>query len=444
MANYIVAIDLGTTKVVSMVGEKINSGPRYRILAYEEAPSLGIRRGQIENIQSVVSVVQPTLDSIKIAAGISEIKEVYVGIAGQHLRYTDNSTELLRDNFKELITEEEIKLLADNACKLHLGIGEEILHAVPQTYSIDDVDDIIDPVGRLGHKLVGHFHVIIEKGISTKHTDVCMQRLNLSLKKMILEPMASARATLSPEEKDMGVAMIDMGGGTTDLIIYQAGVLRRTAVIPFGGNTITNDIKTGCSILFEQAERIKIQYGSCVPSMIRENKYVTIPGVNGREVHEISFKSLATIIEARLSEIMDMVFDEIKQCNKKLTAGIVFTGGGSQMTHLREFIKLKTGMDVRIGLPDYISSNSAKEIIQAKYSTAVGLIMCGFDYQENKTTEKKTKVFELPKPEIIDSKPELNPQPKPVVESPTKQKLLSVFKHIFIEETEETKEIKED
>jgi cell division protein FtsA len=403
MADYLVAIDLGTTKVVSIVGEKI--GERYKILAYDEAVSLGIKRGQVENIQSVVSVVQPTLDKIKIMAGIPEIKEVYVGIAGQHIRYIENRTEILRENYEEIITNDEINKLEADAKNLYLNSGEKVLHAIPQAYSIDDNDDILDPVGRLGHKLVGHFHIIIEKGISTKHTDVCMQRLNLTLKELILEPIASAKAILSDAEKEVGVAMIDMGGGTTDLIIFHDGVIRHTAIIPFGGNTITHDIKIGCNIMSDYAEKIKIQYGSCLSSMVPGNKIVTVPGINGREPREISFKSLADIIEARIGEIMDMAFAEIKKYTEnqnrkvKLGAGIVFTGGASQMTHLREFVKLKTGMDVRIGKPDYISSNSPKEIIHPKYSTVVGLIMCGFESLENKTTER-TRVVVVPEPII--------------------------------------------
>ncbi|MDR1887363.1 MAG: cell division protein FtsA [Prevotellaceae bacterium] len=397
MADYLVAIDLGTTKVVSIVGEKINNGQRFRIAAYAEAPSVGIRRGQVENIQSVVGVVTSTLNTIRAIAGIPEISEVYVGIAGQHIRYIENRVEILRPNYEAVITKEEVKKLESDARKLHLNSGEEVLHAIPQTYSVDDIDEITDPVGRLGYKLTGHFIIIIEKGISTKHTDVCMQRLNLSLKELILEPIASARATLSAEEKEMGVVMIDMGGGTTDLIIYKNGIMKHTAIIPFGGNTITSDIKTGCNILFDQAEKIKIQYGSCISSMAPENKIVTVPGINGREPREISFKALAYIIEARMVEIMDMVISEIRKYtdrskpdDRHLDAGIVFTGGGANMTNLREFVKLKTGMDVRIGKPEYVSNNSSDDIFHPKYATAAGLIMCGFDSREEAEENRNT------------------------------------------------------
>jgi cell division protein FtsA len=393
MTNYLVAIDLGTTKVVSIVGEKIKNSGRVRILAYDEAPSVGIRHGQVENIQSVVGVVQSTLNNVVSMAQIPAVSEVYVGIAGLHIRYIESRTEILRPKYDELITKDEIKKLESNARRLHVNSGEEVIHAIPQTYSIDDVDGITDPIGRLGNKLAGYFMVIIEKGISSLHTEVCMNRLNISLKGFVLEPVASARATLSEEEKDMGVVMIDIGGGTTDMVIYQDNIIRHTAIIPFGGNTVTQDIKTGFNIPLRDAERIKVQYGSCVSSMAPENNIITIPGINGREPYEISFRALAYIIEARMVEIMDMIQFEIRKYtdnNNKLMAGIVFTGGGAQMTNLRELVKLKTGMDVRIGKPSCVSENSFSDIVQSKYSTAVGLIMCGFDSMEDKKRTSET------------------------------------------------------
>jgi cell division protein FtsA len=408
MTDYLVAIDLGTTKVVSIAGEKIKDSGRIRILAYDEAPSIGIRYGQVENIQSVVSVVQTTLNNVKSMSGIPEISEVYVGIAGLHIRYIESRTEILRPKYDELITKAEIKKLESNARKLHVNSGEEVIHAIPQTYSVDDMDGITDPIGRLGNRLAGYFMIIIEKGISTRHTEVCMNRLNISLKGLVLEPIASARATLTEDEKDMGVVMIDIGGGTTDLVIYQDKVIRHTAIIPFGGNTVTQDIKTGCNIPLRDAERIKVQYGSCVSSMVSEYNIITIPGINGREPYEISFKSLAYIIEARMIEIMDMILFEIRKYtdnNRKLRAGIVFTGGGAQMTNLRELVKLKSGMDVRIGKPSSIAENSPGDIIQSKYSTAVGLIMCGFDSMGEKSMPAKTVAAEtVPVQETQESK----------------------------------------
>jgi cell division protein FtsA len=390
MADYLAAIDLGTTKIVSIVGEKNKRG-RFNILAYSEAPSIGIRHGQVENVMKVIGVVKHTLDNIRTISGISEINEVYVGIAGLHIRYIENRTEILRPKYEKIITEDEIKMLESNACKLHINAGEKIIHVIPQAYNIDNsMDEITDPIGRLGYKLAGNFMVIIERGISTRHTELCIERLNLSLKELILEPMASARAILTDDEKEMGVVMVDMGGGTTDLMIYHEHIVRHIAIIPFGGNAITEDIKSGCDITFRDAEKTKIQYGSCVSSMVPDHHIIGILGANGREHREISFKGLACIIEARMVEIIEMILYEIKKYTdnpRKLAAGIVFTGGGSQITHLRELVKLKTGMDVRIGRPVHVSESSPSEIIHPKYSTAVGLVMCGFD---NREKESKT------------------------------------------------------
>lgn len=388
MSTYVAAIDLGTTKVVTIIGEKTDNG-RFRILAYDEAESSGIRRGQVENIQHVIEAITPTIESVRQNTNISMIDEVFVGIAGQHIRCIENRADCTRDNYDTEITDTEVRQLENSMYKIRMEPGEEVLHVIPQHYNVDDALGVNDPVGRLGQRLSANFHIIIGKASSAKHTELCIERVGLKLQRLILEPLASARAVLTEDEKEVGVVMVDMGGGTTDLVVYYDNVVRHTAVIPFGGNIITEDIKKGCGILHRQAEQIKLQYGSCLASMAADNKVIAVPGIAGREQREIAFKSLANIIEARLSEIIDMVMFEINRSGyaNKLAAGIVFTGGGAQMTHLPQFIKLKTGMDIRIGKPEYIASNSAKDILQPKFSTAAGLIMCGFDFMEGKGHE---------------------------------------------------------
>jgi cell division protein FtsA len=424
MSSIIVAIDLGTTKVVCIAGEKIGNG-RFRVLAFNEAASIGVRRGQVENIQSVVGVVRPMLEGIRNSLSM-DVNEVFVGIAGQHIRYIDICNELPRDDYEREISEDEVKQLEYNIrITSPKNSGEEILHVIPQTYSIDEIHDVTDPVGRLGKCLRGHFHIILGKTESKRHTELCMKRLGLTLKDIILEPIASARAVLDEDDKMLGVAMIDMGGGTTDLIIYYEGIVKHTAVIPFGGNVITEDIKTGCSILARQAEQIKIQHGSCIASLVPENKIITVPGIGGRDAKEISFKTLAGIIEARVEEIMDIVMNEIRNCRLKLGAGIVFTGGASQMVNLREFVTLKTGMPVRIGRPDRISSDSLQEIIHPKYSTAVGLIMYAADLLEGYKKKDKYETF-LP---VGSTTPPDGPKP-PTSPSPGKM-ILDTLKSFF-------------
>jgi cell division protein FtsA len=409
MTDYLVAIDLGTTKIVSIVGEEIKDSRQIKIIAYGEEPSEGIRRGQVENIQSVVRIIKVTLESVKAKAGIPTVKEVYVGIAGMNIRYVENSTMKSRPQYEELITEQEIKQLREDACRVHLNAEEKIIHAIPQTYCIDSVDGITDPVGRLGRTLVGNFMVVIEQGISMKHTEICMDRLKLSLKEFILEPMASARAVLSEDEKDMGVAMVDIGGGTTDLIVYKDQIVKHTAIIPFGGNIITKDIKDCCGVTLREAENLKIRYGSCLSSEVPKDKTGIIPGINGRKSREISLKELSVIIEDRMVEIMSMILFEINKYRDKLAAGIVFTGGGSQMKHLCKFAQYKTGMDVRIGQPDCVYETNSGELAQPKYSTAVGLVMCGFDIR-NESGIKKTPYLETVSENGRDGSESNNPE----------------------------------
>ncbi|MDR1897974.1 MAG: cell division protein FtsA [Prevotellaceae bacterium] len=380
----IIVIDLGTTKIVGLVGEK--TGNRYQIISYGETVSSGIKHGQVENVKSVVNAVVPVLEEIKKTSGISKIDEVFVGIAGLHIKCIENRTELSLDEYQE-ITENEILQLEKNARNLSLHSGDEILHIIPRSYIIDDERNITDPVGRFGRKIAGQFYVIMGNKLTADLTRFCMDKLNLPFNTLILEPIASARAVLSPAEKELGVAMIDMGGGTTDLIIYKDGKMKHTAVIPLGGNVITSDIKQSFHILSRHAEQIKIQYGVCIASEVADNKYITIPGIGERPAIEISCKKLACIIEARITEIMSFVNNEINHCKEKLNAGIVFTGGGALLTGLTEFVNLKMGMSVRIGKPQYLSNNSPKEMVHPKYSTAAGLLMCGFDYLDGKKEE---------------------------------------------------------
>jgi cell division protein FtsA len=406
MPKYVVAIDLGTTKVVSLVGEKLEN-EHYRIVAYSEAPSNGIRRGQVEQIFKVVDAIVPTLEKIKADAGLTELENVYVGIAGQHITCIENTSDRIRDKYDKIISQEEIMEITTTVGKMHINPELEILHIIPLYYSIDENNYITDPVGRLGNRLIGHFYIIIGNKSNSIHTNTCLNRLNLSLNKLILEPIASARAVLSDDEKELGVAMIDIGGGTTDLIIYKEHIIVHTAVIPFGGNSITEDIKTICSIPYDQAERIKIKFGLLAPP----GTYVEVDGIHKRPKCTLSLDTIKKIISARLDEIISMVLFEIvnnKQCGK-LGAGIVITGGVSEMQGIKEFltkhlkyltetdpeISKKLKPEVVISSPQYIY-DSDDNIIHPKFSTAVGLVMCGFDHLADLelTEEHKRKLEE--------------------------------------------------
>jgi cell division protein FtsA len=382
--KYIVAIDLGTTKVVSIAGEKIENN-RYKILAYSEAKSYGIINGQIKNIDSVTKVVIPTLEKIKAAIHI-DVKSVYIGIAGRDIACSKDNLEKIRDNHDTEISKEEIEDLKSNVYNSNKNANNnsnnEIIDIIPQTYSVDELNDLVSPIGYMGKKLTGYFYVITGDKSTTIHVDVCMKELNLYMPKLILEPIASAKTILNEDEKEVGVVMIDIGGGTTDLVIYKEKIMRHVAVIAVGGNFITEDIKRICDISFDQAENAKIQCGLLE---LNSQDALEIPGINGRAPRYIYMSAISQIISYCLQEIIDNVMNEIKkaECENLCKAGIVITGGVSRMRGIEEFIRKQTNMEVKIGVPDHIVNDSADEIFQPKYSTAVGLIICGFEHAES-------------------------------------------------------------
>ena len=264
--------------------------------------------------------------------------------------------------------------------------GEEIIDVIPQEYIVDDEMGIRHPKGKLGSKLEANFHVIIGQVAAARNIVTCIKQAGLEMEHMILEPIASAEAVLGEDEKEAGVALVDMGGGTTDIAIFYDNIIYHTAVIPFGGNVITEDIRQGCSIIKKHAEEIKVKFGSAVASENRDDEVVSIPGIRGREPKEISFKNLANIIQARLSEIFDVVNYEIQKVNSehKLIAGIVLTGGGAMMKHIQQLAAFKTGLDVRIGYPnEYLANDTAEELASPMYSTGVGLVIEGIARYEN-------------------------------------------------------------
>jgi len=383
MKRYVAAIDLGTTKVVSLVGEKTESG--YKIVAFKEAPSKGVMRGEVVNIQNVLDSLIPTIREIKQEDGI-EISEVYVGIAGQNIKCNTSRHSRNRGKSDELISDREIEEMEQEIFNSRVSAGEKILHVMPQSYNVDDHIGVKDPVGMTGTQIDGDYKIFIGKINSVEHSKLVINRAGLVLKELILEPVASAKAVLSEDEMELGVAMVDMGGGTTDLLIYEDNIIRHTSVIPFGGNSITEDLSQGCGVSSRNAEQMKIQYGSCYSEYAPENKTVIIPGIGGRESREVSFKVIASIIEARVEEIIEAVMYEIENSGyqDKLRAGIVITGGASQLTNLCQFVKYKTGYDTRIASPNNsITFDSCEGVCKPSSSTAVGLIIKGFESEKS-------------------------------------------------------------
>lgn len=382
MKTYTAAIDLGTTKVVSLVGEKSESG--YKIISFHEAPSKGIMRGEVVNIQNVLDSLMPTLEKIKGECSV-DIKEVYVGIAGQHIRCSDEGCKRNRQKPDNLINKEEIGEMKQEMYKTRVNAGEKILHVIPQSYNVDDHIGQTEVVGMVGSQIEGNYKLFIGRTNSAEHSKSVISRAGLSLKEVVLEPVASALAVLSEEEMEMGVAMIDIGGGTTDLLVIENNIIRHTAVIPFGGNSITEDLKQGCGVSLRNAEQMKIQYGSCITEYAPDNKTVVIPGMNGTNSREVSFKVIASIIEARVAEIVEAIMYEIERSGfqDKLHAGIVLTGGGSQLAHICNYVSSKIGYETRIASPNNnITFDSPEGVNKPSSSTAVGLLIYGCEQME--------------------------------------------------------------
>ncbi|MEZ4853476.1 cell division protein FtsA [Flavobacterium sp.] len=392
-----VGLDIGTTKIVVMIGRKNEYG-KLEILGVGKSKSLGVHRGVVNNItQTIQSIQQAVLEAENNSN--YKIHDVVVGIAGQHIRSIQHSDYISRSNAEEVIGDADIEKLIGQVHKLAMLPGEEIIHVLPQEFKIDGQSEIKEPIGMYGGRLESSFHVVVGQAASIRNLGRCIKSSGLELSGLTLEPLASADAVLSQDEKEAGVALVDIGGGTTDLAVFKDGIIRHTAVIPFGGNVITEDIKEGCSIIEKQAELLKVKFGSAWPGENKDNEIVSIPGLRGREPKEISLKNLSKIIHARVVEIIEQVYAEIKlygheESKKKLIAGIVLTGGGAELKHIKQLVEYITGMDTRIGYPnEHLAGDSHEELSSPIYATAVGLVMNSI----RNNTKSATPLLELKK-----------------------------------------------
>ncbi|PHR69715.1 MAG: cell division protein FtsA [Lutibacter sp.] len=390
-----VGLDIGTTKIVAMIGRK-NEYDKIELLGTGKAKSLGVHRGVVNNITQTIQSIQQAVDEAIAVSGV-QISDAIVGIAGQHIRSLQHSDYITRPNSQEVIDESDLEKLESQVHKLVMLPGEEIIHVLPQEFKVDGQAEIKEPIGMYGGRLEANFHVVVGQVSSIRNIGRCIKSAGLSLAGITLEPLASADAVLSQEEKEAGVALIDIGGGTTDLAIFKDGIIRHTAVIPFGGNVITEDIKEGCSIIEKQAELLKTKFGSAWPGENKENEIVSIPGLRGRDPKEITLKNLSKIIHARVVEIIEQTFIEIRnygheEPKKKLIAGIVLTGGGAQLNHIKQLVEYITGMDTRIGYPnEHLAGDSEEGISSPMYATAVGLLIKGLR-DKKKLKDKHTTV----------------------------------------------------
>lgn len=378
--ELVVALDIGTTKVVAIAGMKNDLG-QVEILGYGMVKSEGVLRGVVMNIDKTVQAITDVIDLAEKRAKY-EFQVVHVGIAGQHIKSLHHRGILTREQPQDEIRKEEIDKMIAEMHKLALPAGDQILHVFPQEFTVDAEEGVLDPVGMSGSRLQANFHVITGSMAAANNIRRCVKRSSLEVSEMILEPIGSAAAVLSKEEMEAGVALIDIGGGTSDVTIFQDGIIRHTAVIPFGGEIITKDIKMGCSVMLNQAEKLKTKFGSALASEIVDNRIITIPGVKGIAPKEISEKNLAKIIQARMEEIFDQILFEIRRTGfeQKLIGGLVLTGGGSLLKNIEYLAQFHTGFPARIGLPtENLNERRFKDLSSPVYATSIGLLIHGIE-----------------------------------------------------------------
>lgn len=394
MRKLVAAIDLGTSKVVCLVGEKTDAG--IKIIAMSEAPSKGISRGEVINIQSALDSMLPTIRNVENAIG-EQINDIFIGVAGQSVKCIQGTNQTTRVNPDEYITPEEIEQITEAMYTNFSTEGDEVIHAVPQSYNIDDFMGNNEPVGMIGRQIYSNFKLFTCKRTSSQLKKNVLSRAALNVKGTYLGPFASAMAVLGEDEKEIGVALLDIGAGTTDLIIIHENVVRYAAVIPFGGNCITEDVKQGCGVSSRVAEQLKVEKGSCMSS-VAPDRPVRIPGIGGREDKYIHVKNLAEIIESRIEEILEAAMHEIEKSGykEKIKAGLVITGGTSQLSNLKSFAQLVTGMDTKLAYPLRTLSEVDVNISKPSISTAVGLILMGFGEMEK--MEKKGQTMRTTTP----------------------------------------------
>lgn len=409
----IVGLDIGTTKIAAIAGRKNEYG-KLEILGFGRANSNGVEHGMVLNIDQTINSIKMALENCYASNPNLTINEVYVGIAGQHIKSLQTRGDIVRQDVDNEIMQAEINQLIKDQYKTYVPAGDQIIDVIPQEFTVDNFQNIANPIGYSGVKVGANFHIITGDKNAIRNINRSVEKAGLKIKDLMLQPLASAASVMGDHDLEAGVAIVDIGGGTTDLAIFYEGILQHTAVIPFGGANITQDIKTGLGVLKTQAEQMKVQFGSALAEQMKANTYVTIPGLRGMAPKEISVKTLASIIQARMSEIMDFVSYHLKQVgmdNKRLNGGIVLTGGGSQLKHLIQLTEYVTGLNARIGFPnEHLAAGQIQELVKPMYATCIGLILKGYNDYENKLKQSgpmySEPVNETEEEETIDEEME--------------------------------------
>jgi cell division protein FtsA len=383
----IVGLDIGTTKIVAIAGRKNEFG-KLEILGFGKSDSSGVNHGMVLNIEECIRSIHVALDNCMASNPHLTIKEVYVGIAGHHIKSIQTRGDRVLNSIEEEIRREDIDALMKDQYKTFLPAGDQIIDIIPQEFTVDNITNLTlkEVVGMVGVKIGANFHIVTGDKSAIRNIHRCVNRAGLTTKDLVLQPLASAAAVMCAEDLESGVAIVDIGGGTTDLAIFHEGMLKHTVVIPIAGVNITNDIRQGLGVLRSQAEQMKVQFGMALADEAKPNAFITIPGLKGQQPKEISARNLAHIIQSRMEEILEYVLYHIKQQNllDKLHGGIILTGGGSQLKHLMQLTQFRTGLDARIGLPnEHLAAGHTTELLKPMYATCIGLILRGCDDYEN-------------------------------------------------------------
>ncbi len=400
----IVGLDIGTTKIAVIAGRKNEFG-KLEILGFGKANSNGVKHGQVLNIDETIKAIRSALENCVASNPGLPVHEVYVGVAGHHIKSLQTRGDMVRQKTEEEITQKEIDKLVEDQYKTYIPAGDQIIDVIPQEFTVDNFQNIPNPIGYGGVKIGANFHIITGDRNAIRNINRSVEKAGLNTKDLVLQPLASSSAVMGQEDLEAGVAIVDIGGGTTDLAVFYEGILKHTAVIPFAGENITNDIKTGLGVLRTQAEQMKIQFGCAIANEAKANAYITIPGLRGMPAKEISAKNLANIIQARMSEILDFVTYHLKQIgldNKMLNGGVVLTGGGAQLKHLVQLTEYVTGLPARIGFPnEHLAPNHLDELARPTYATCIGLILKGYDDYEHKRKEFEMEFSKVEVPEAL-------------------------------------------
>ncbi|WP_397546640.1 cell division protein FtsA [Rhodothermus marinus] len=375
--RIVVGVDIGTTKVCAVVASA-DEANRVNILGVGVAESDGLNRGVVVNIDKTVASLQAALHEAERTAGI-QVRQVIVGIAGDHIQSFQSRGVITISNRDGEITRRDVERLLEDTTHVALPADREILHVIPQEFIVDGQDGVADPVGMSGVRLEANVHIITGLVSAAKNVYRCVEKAGYEVADLVLEPLASSFAVLHPDEKEIGVALIDIGGGTTDIAVFEDNTIRHTGVIAVAGNKVTDDIRKGLGIMRDQAERLKCRFGVAMVDLIEEDEEITIPGIGGRPEKRISRSTLAQIIQPRMEEILEIAAIEIKRSGyaRHLAAGVVLTGGGALIPGTAELAADVLGMEARIGSPMGISGGMVAEVSDPKFSTAVGLVLYG-------------------------------------------------------------------